>query len=312
MKAPFLTCLSGVFALGVAALASAQQPTVPPSPNPNPARQVPGTPQFRPGTNPYRPSVAPPAAARNQVLQPNQPAPAGVGRPAAPSVPGAAPSPYGPQVPSVPSIPGGGLNPPMPPTPYGLGTTPSATGPAVAPSPAAGTGTGFLPGSLPAAPTPAGTTQLGPTTHATTPSPRSSMPSTAAFFDPTYGPYVPTTSAGSGTVAGFGTFNPTAPVATLDKPFSNYSPPPTYSPYNNLYRGGSFSPVDNYYSLVRPFVQQNALNRQYRDNLQGLRINNQFQQSMIQRLQQQNQMIQGTYRPNYYMNQGNYFPGQGF
>jgi len=49
----------------------------------------------------------------------------------------------------------------------------------------------------------------------------------------------------------------------LEKPFGDYSPAPSVSPYINLYRPeGAFGAAGNYYSLVRPMVQQQQLNRQ--------------------------------------------------
>lgn len=135
-----------------------------------------------------------------------------------------------------------------------------------------------------------------------------SRPSPAAFADPIYGPYVPQ-AAPIGTVPGFGTVQPSTPTAAFEKPFSDYTPPPVYSPYMNLYRFNPRGPIDNYYSLVRPFVMQDAVNQQYSRRLQDVQMNNRLQQTIIQRLQQQNQIQQGTYQPGYYMNHGSFFQG---
>jgi len=68
------------------------------------------------------------------------------------------------------------------------------------------------------------------------------------------------TGYGAGqTAAGFGG----GTSVPLEKPFGDYSPAPSVSPYINLYRPeGAFGAAGNYYSLVRPMVQQQQLNRQ--------------------------------------------------
>jgi len=68
------------------------------------------------------------------------------------------------------------------------------------------------------------------------------------------------TGYGTGQVmAGFGGGAPSA----VQKPFSAYAREPSVSPYINLYRPeGAFGTVGNYYSLVRPMVQQQQINRQ--------------------------------------------------
>jgi len=135
-----------------------------------------------------------------------------------------------------------------------------------------------------------------------------SIPSAALWSDPIYGPYVPY-AVPINPVPTFGTVQPAAPTAAYEKPFSDYTPPSVYSPYMNLYRFNPRGPIDNYYSLVRPFVMQNTFNQQYSRRLQDLQMNNRLQQTIIQRLQQQNQIQQGTYQPGYFMNHGSFFPG---
>lgn len=68
------------------------------------------------------------------------------------------------------------------------------------------------------------------------------------------------TGYGTGQVtAGFGSGAPSG----AQKPFSAYAREPSVSPYINLYRPeGAFGMVGNYYSLVRPMVQQQQINRQ--------------------------------------------------
>ncbi len=58
----------------------------------------------------------------------------------------------------------------------------------------------------------------------------------------------------------------------LQKPFGDYSPAPSVSPYINLYRPeGAFGAAGNYYSLVRPMVQQQQVNRQLSRQLNQMR-----------------------------------------
>ncbi|HOM17268.1 MAG TPA: hypothetical protein PLQ00_08065 [Thermoguttaceae bacterium] len=241
-----------------------------------------------------------------------------------------------------PPTPGGRLPEKGQPVPPGQATGPSAPAPGV--QPPGGIPTLPLPGTLPGAPTPGGSAASKPgnlpagilpgpaggvsglpagglpdapmpsypgaaTSRAQLPSVGGpSMPSPAMFADPIYGPYVPQ-AAPIGPTPTFGTIQPSSPTAAYEKPFSDYTPPPVYSPYMNLYRFNPRGPIDNYYSLVRPFVMQNAVNQQYSRRLQDLQMNNRLQQTILQRLQQQNQIQQGTYQPGYFMNHGSFFPG---
>lgn len=68
------------------------------------------------------------------------------------------------------------------------------------------------------------------------------------------------TGYGAGqTTAGFGGGSP----MPVQKPYSEYTREPSVSPYINLYRPeGAFGTVGNYYSLVRPMVEQQQINRQ--------------------------------------------------
>ncbi|MEJ5341626.1 MAG: hypothetical protein WHT09_08650 [Thermogutta sp.] len=94
-----------------------------------------------------------------------------------------------------------------------------------------------------------------------------------------------------------------APTRPIERPFSDYSPPASVSPYINLYRPeGAFGRVGNYYSLVRPMIQQQQTNRQ-----------------ISQRLRQMESPVQsgggyvGRAAPTggYFMNYYGYFPGLG-
>jgi hypothetical protein len=52
-------------------------------------------------------------------------------------------------------------------------------------------------------------------------------------------------------------------MSAANKPFSNYTPPPTVSPYLNLFREERDGSSDfNYQTLVRPLLQQQQFNQQ--------------------------------------------------
>jgi hypothetical protein len=54
-----------------------------------------------------------------------------------------------------------------------------------------------------------------------------------------------------------------AGATAASKPFSNYTPPPTVSPYLNLFREDFDGTSDfNYQTLVRPILQQQQINQQ--------------------------------------------------
>jgi hypothetical protein len=64
--------------------------------------------------------------------------------------------------------------------------------------------------------------------------------------------------------------------ANVEKPFANYSPPPTVSPYLNLFREDDNGFDDfNYQTLVRPQLQQQQFNQQVQR--QNYIINQQLQ-----------------------------------
>jgi hypothetical protein len=92
------------------------------------------------------------------------------------------------------------------------------------------------------------------------------------------------------------------------QPFANFTPGPALSPYINLFRNDRrFGAVNNYYSLVRPMLQQQQLNQQTDQSLRELRIQNRLQQSQLQQLNSQMPGAQGST----FMNYGGYFPGLG-
>lgn len=89
----------------------------------------------------------------------------------------------------------------------------------------------------------------------------------------------------------------------MERPFSSYSRPSSVSPYLNLYRPeGALGLAGNYYSLVRPMVEQQQVNRQ-----------------LSQRLRQMEAVgpspggYTGSFAPTggYFMNYYGFFPGLG-
>jgi hypothetical protein len=72
-------------------------------------------------------------------------------------------------------------------------------------------------------------------------------------------------------------------IPVLGQQIQRYRPAtPTVSPYLNLLRTNDFGGLPNYYSLVRPQLQQQAINRQ-------LQVSNQQQSAALSALSQQAQ-----------------------
>ena len=95
--------------------------------------------------------------------------------------------------------------------------------------------------------------------------------------------------------------------APIQKPFSDYRPAPTVSPYVNLERDETNSALPTYQTLVEPFLQQQAINQQQQIDIQ--RINRQFQNVRSQtELQQSQQQLNPTGHVVYFNNLMNYFP----
>ncbi len=66
---------------------------------------------------------------------------------------------------------------------------------------------------------------------------------------------------------------PRSQPVQAQKPFSTYNRPPSVSPYLNLYRSGStngMGAVGNYYTLVRPMLNQQRTNQAVTRSLQQL------------------------------------------
>jgi len=87
-----------------------------------------------------------------------------------------------------------------------------------------------------------------------------------------------------------------------DKPFAEYRQAPAVSPYMNLFRTDNLQgTVDNYYTLVKPRIDQRNANVRVKGAIRGL-------QSTTRNLELQSR---GYYGQGYHMNYGGYYPGLG-
>lgn len=99
-----------------------------------------------------------------------------------------------------------------------------------------------------------------------------------------------------------------SPLGSGSKPFSNYEAPPAISPYMRLFStDDDFGRIDNYYTLVKPRLEQRSQNLQFGGAIGGLKQRTQVQGAAIQQLGRQTDYLQGAQTPQYYMNYGNYF-----
>jgi hypothetical protein len=100
---------------------------------------------------------------------------------------------------------------------------------------------------------------------------------------------------------------------STEKAFAGYHTSSGISPYMNIFRSGTNNgTVDNYTTLVRPQLDQRALNQQYGRDIRGLQSDSRLQGSSLQQINQSRQ-LQGVSTPQFYMNYGNYYsyPGAG-
>jgi hypothetical protein len=97
-----------------------------------------------------------------------------------------------------------------------------------------------------------------------------------------------------------------APMQEVAKPFETLHPSSGVSPWMNLYRPGGAT-TDNYTSLVRPELQQRALNQRVTGDIGSLQTTTQRQG---QQINQDQQILQGTVNPNTIINY-QYYPGMG-
>ena len=237
-----------------------------------------------------------------------EPAPGSQRRSTMPAAPTYMPNPFGDSPLSMPPTQYG----PLPPTGFGGYEGPlsfdrqpsrSATG--------SGLGIGLGAGGAPS--------PFGPFMNAPTLTPSASAG--AAAVDPALGRYASFAVPQSTGALGPRGRPPSAPASVGSKPFGNYTPAPTISPYMNLYREG-VTGIDNYNALVRPVIEQQQRNQRTQRELSRLQQSTRAQSSNLQRLNQRTNPYQRAVpsygsggqqgqRPAGYMNYHQYYPGFG-
>jgi hypothetical protein len=106
--------------------------------------------------------------------------------------------------------------------------------------------------------------------------------------------------------ANFGLTAQNAPVS--DKPFANYKPSPTVSPWLNLYRNDTANGTqDNYTGIVRPMLEQQNANQHFAAQINTNASKLQQQQSALQRSGQDMPVGAGLVNPQYFINYGSYY-----
>jgi hypothetical protein len=93
-----------------------------------------------------------------------------------------------------------------------------------------------------------------------------------------------------------------------EKAFSGYTRPAAVSPYINLYRPTAPG-VTNYYSWVRPALDQQALNQRVQGDIQGLHLNARSSATDLRELDLRTQpQPQNLWQPAQFMNFQQYYP----
>jgi hypothetical protein len=102
----------------------------------------------------------------------------------------------------------------------------------------------------------------------------------------------------------------TYPSNPVEKPFSTVNRAPSgVSPWMGLYSNDtSGGTINNYYSRVRPEMEQRALNRNVNGQLGGLQSKIQRNSQLLQDSQIQQQ---GIVNPQYFIDYRQYYPGMG-
>jgi len=77
----------------------------------------------------------------------------------------------------------------------------------------------------------------------------------------------------------------------------------------NLFRrGDAFNTVDNYYTLVQPFVEQQYTNTRVGGEINRLQRASRVQSTAIDRLGRQTEAVEGIATPQFYQNFQGFFP----
>jgi hypothetical protein len=99
-----------------------------------------------------------------------------------------------------------------------------------------------------------------------------------------------------------------AATARSSKPFSGYTPTPTVSPYLNLFRNSN-SDVNNYNTLVKPYLEQEQQSRLFGGEIRGLQSSTRLQNNALQKLGKRTDLMGGTTAPEFYQNYQGFYPG---
>jgi len=98
------------------------------------------------------------------------------------------------------------------------------------------------------------------------------------------------------------------PVGSSRKPFSNYQAPSPISPYMRLYSDDNdFGRIDNYYTLVKPRLDQQRENMRFGGEIGSLQQRSYNQGTAIQQLGRQTDYLQHGATTPQFMNSGSYF-----
>lgn len=94
------------------------------------------------------------------------------------------------------------------------------------------------------------------------------------------------------------------------KPYANYTPTSPVSPYMNLFRNDNGGAVNNYYSLVRPALDQRNTNQQTQREIQSLETTSRTQSQTLNQINQLNSQAKPapTAPAATFQNLQNYYP----
>ena len=129
-----------------------------------------------------------------------------------------------------------------------------------------------------------------------------------------YSPQVPGVSSYAAQRAMQPQLGPTGPTASIgtgyivQKPFEDYRLPDPISPYEKMYRTGA-TEATNYFTLVRPALQQRQANVRFGGQIRGLQGAARQQGSAIQMLNRDTRSLQGRPSLDYYRNYNSFYPG---
>ncbi len=104
------------------------------------------------------------------------------------------------------------------------------------------------------------------------------------------------------------------PTQAIEKPLANAQLNSNgVSAWMNLYRNNHDNGVvNNYYTLVKPALDQRSMNQQFNLDIYGVERSNRIQSAELKDLNSTNQrQLQSYGTPQFYMNTGPYYPGYG-